>query len=587
MKKNSYILGLKPAGTLTIPDVHDPSAILCKNGKIVAGVEEERLNRIKHATDCFPIRSIKYCLNSENIKLSDIEKIIIPDDPVLFKKDAYALWNLSRIGYKRYIKKNYRQQCGTLNPVSYYVLNEKIIRKRILLFLKSHFGDIKYPKIEFMGHHLSHAASCFYPSNFDDAAIISIDGVGDFDSTVIWEYKNEDFVRKYTRKLDNSLGYFYGAFTVFLGFRFCNGESKVMGLAPYGEKDEDIFNVFKEIIKTDEKGYDVSEISIPMIFGTEVAVKRIEDLFGIKRRLSNEPFTKEHKNLAYALQFYLEKIACNLVKQAINLSGKNNLCLSGGVTLNCKMNKKIMELDEVRGLFVQPVAHDAGLALGAALHASKKLGFNVKFKMKHNYYGPSFNSSIIKDTLEERKIKYSKITSLKEIAQAIADGYFVGWFQGKMEMGPRALGNRSILCDPRRNDLKDKLNEFVKHREKWRPYAPSILEEYVEEYIENYKVSAPFMIKTFNVKEKHKKEVEAVLHPMDKTTRPHVVKKEVNPLYHKLIDEFRKITDIPLVLNTSFNDHGEPIVCTPHDAIEVFYSTGLDFLVMDDFLVRK
>jgi carbamoyltransferase len=587
MNKNTYILSFKPAGTLTIPDVHDPSAVLCKNGKIVAGVEEERLNRIKHSVDCFPFNSIRYCLDHENVNLSDLEKIIIPDDPELFKKDAYGFWNLKRIGYKRYIKKHYKNECGTLNPVSYYVLKEKAMRQRILLFLKSYFGDQEYPNLEFMGHHLSHAASCFFPSGFNNAAILSIDGVGDFDSTVIWSYDDEDFHREYTCKLDNSLGYFYGAFTVLLGFRFCNGESKVMGLAPYGEKNKDIFNVFDEIIKTDLEGYDVSEISIPMIYGTEVAVKRIEDLFGIKRRLSTQPFTKDHKDLAYALQFYLEKISLNLVKQAIDLTGESNVCLSGGVTLNCKMNKKIMELDQVKDLFIQPVAHDAGLAIGAALYQSSKLGFDVKFKMKHNYFGPCYDAKIIEDTLNQRKIRYSKVNSLKQIANAIANGKFIGWFQGNMEMGPRALGNRSILCDPRREDLKDKLNEFVKHREKWRPYAPSILEEYADDFIENYKVSSLFMIKTFDVKQKHINSIKGVLHPKDLTTRPHVVNKDVNPNYYELIDEFRKLTGVPLVLNTSFNDHGEPIVCTPHDAVEVFYSTGLDILVMDKYMIEK
>jgi carbamoyltransferase len=406
------------------------------------------------------------------------------------------------------------------------------------------------------------------------------------DSTVIWSWDGEKINREISWKVNNSLGYFYGAFTVFLGYKFCNGESKVMGLAPYGEKNQDIFNVFDEIIKTDDNGYDVTEISIPMTSGYLVGIKRIEDLFGIKRRLPEESFKKEHKDLAYTLQFYLEKIGMNLARQAIKKTGSNNLCMTGGVALNCKMNKKIMELPEVEKLFIQPVANDGGLVIGGVLEASKRFGYNPRFNMKHNYWGPSFSNKEIKNILDERRIVYSMLSNLKIIAQKLAVGKFVGWFQGKMEMGPRALGNRSVLCDPRRNDLKDKLNDYVKHREKWRPYAPSILEEYADEYIINYN-SAPFMIKTFDVKEELQKNIEGVLHPKDRTTRPHVVCKDVNLKYWELINEFRKITGIPILLNTSFNDHGEPIVCSPQDAIKDFFGTGLDILVLNNFVLSK
>jgi len=473
-----------------------------------------------------------------------------------------------------------------LRPGTYSIYNQKKSRQQILHLLKNYFGEQNYPKIEFMGHHLCHAASCFYPSGFDNASIITIDGVGDLDSTVIWSWNGENLQREISWKLDNSLGYFYGAITVFLGYLFCDGECKVMGLAPYGEKNERIFNVFDEIIKTDQDGYDVSEISIPMSFGPSVAVKKIEDLFGIKRRLPDEDFTKGHKDLAYAAQYYLEKIGVNLAKQAINITGSSKVCLSGGVALNCKMNRKIMEMPEVDELFIQPIANDAGQALGAVLEASKMDGFDVHFKMTHNYFGPEYGHVFTQKILKERKINFSKINDFRNVAQALADGKTVGWFQGKMEMGPRALGNRSILLDPRRNDLKDKLNEFVKHREKWRPYAPSILEEYAKEYIKNYN-DAPFMIKSFDVNDKYKTKIEAVLHPVDKTTRPHVVCKDINPRYYALIDEFRKITDIPLILNTSFNDHGEPIVCSPQDALRTFYGTGLDMLVLGDYLILK
>ena len=585
MKHDNYLLSFKPVGTSNILE-HDPSAVLSKNGKIVAGVEEERLIRIKHAIGYFPIRSIEFCLKKAKINLSDINKIVIPEDPDKLRKGYRSLKILNRIRYKIAIKRDNKEECVVIKPLSFYLSNRKKCKQLILLYLKNHFGDQKFPKIEFLGHHLCHAASCFYPSGFKDASILTIDGEGDYDSTVIWSWNGENIKQEISWNIDNSIGFFYGAFTAFLGYEIFNGEAKVMGLAPFGEKNRDIFNIFDEIIEINSDGYDVSEISIPLAFGAIVAIKRIEELFGIKRRLPNENFTKEHKDLAFALQYYLEKIVTNLVIHSIEITGSHNVCLSGGVALNCKMNKKIMEIPEVDNLFIQPLAHDAGLALGAVLEASKRMGYDVFFKMTHNYLGPSYSNDEIRNILEERKIKFSKIENLKIVAQAIADGKFVGWFQGNLEMGPRALGNRSIIIDPRSNELKDNLNEFVKHREKWRPYAPSILEDFADEYMENYNF-APFMIKTFDINKKYVKDIEAVLHPVDKTTRPHVVYKETNPCYYDLIKEFYNITGIPLILNTSFNDHGEPIVCSPQDAVKTFYITGLDLLVLEDYLIVK
>ena len=586
MTDDKYILSFKTPNTSSFMFMHDPSAVLSKNGKIIAGIEEERLSRIKHASNIFPIKSIEFCLSEAGIDFSDVDTIVIPDNPDLFKKDLRNFGRFKRAKYKWFLLKKYKELIGPKNPSFNFMPSSEKCKKIIYRNLINHFGDSNYPPIEFLSHHLCHAASCFYTSSFKDASIVTMDGVGDFDSTVIWSWNGKNLKREIGWKLDNSLGHFYGAFTIFLGYSLCNGESKVMGLAPYGEKNKDIFDVFNEIIKTDEKGYDVTEISIPLLFGKAVAVKRIEDLFGIKRRLTNQEFTKEHKDLAFALQYFLEKICKNLVKQSIEITGSRNVCLSGGVALNCKMNKKIMELSELKNLFIQPVAHDAGLALGAVLEQSNRMGHSPFFKMTHNYFGPSYDDAKIKRVIEERKIKYTKLNDLRIVAQAIADGKFVGWLQGKMEMGPRALGNRSILMDPRRNELKDNLNEYVKHREKWRPYAPSILEDFAEEYIENYNL-APFMIKTFDINKNIIQNIEAVLHPVDKTTRPHVVYQDTNPRYYNLIKEFYNITGIPVILNTSFNDHGEPIVCSPEDAVKTFYVTGLDILVIEDYMISK
>ena len=586
MSKKNYILSFKTPEASSFSFMHDPSAVLAEDGKIIAGVEEERLIRIKHAPNSFPVESIKYCLSKANIDFSDINKIIIPDNPNLYRKDFYSFKNFNRIRYRLFLSKNYKDESLSSYTTSSLKMSNRNCRKLILSKLEQYFLDQDFPDIEFLDHHLCHAASCFYPSGFEDATTITFDGVGDLDSTVIWSCDENQIKREKTWKIDNSLGHFYGLFTELLGYKFCNGEAKVMGLAPYGKKNKDIFDVFKKIIKTDDDGYDVTEISIPIFLGIEAGMKRIEDLFDIKRRQPNEEFTQDHKDLAFALQFFLEKICVNLVRQAINLTGSSKVCLTGGVALNCKMNKKIMEMPEVDEIFIQPVANDAGCAIGAVLEASKRAGFNVKFKMNNNYFGPEYDNLTVENELKNKNINYSKFAGLKPIAQAIADGKFVGWFQGPMEMGPRALGNRSILADPRSNDIKDKLNDFVKHREKWRPFGPSILEDYASEYIKNYSF-APFMIKTFNIKEKYILNVEGIVHPADKTTRPHVVYKDVNPRYYSLIDEFRKLTGIPLILNTSFNDHGEPIVCSPNDAIDTFLKTGLNILIINDFIIIK
>lgn len=586
MKKINYVLSFKTPQASSFSFMHDPSATLSKNGKIIAGAEEERFIREKHAINKFPYESIKYCLAKENIDFKDLNKIVIPDDPNHFRFKSVNISNFRRLKYKILLNKNYKEKPFEKNYWLNYNFTRKECKKLILAELHKHFGEKNYPDIEFLSHHLCHAASCYYPSGFEDASIITIDGVGDCDSTVLWSGTKHNIKKIRTWGIDNSLGHYYGVFTVYLGYEFCSGESKIMGLAPYGERNKDIFNVMEEIIKTDEESYDVTEISIPLLFGYNAAIKRMEDVFGIKRRLPGEEFKKEHKDLAYAAQFFLEEICVNLVKQVINKSGNPNVCLTGGVGLNCKMNKKIMEMQEVNDVFIQPIANDAGCTIGAVLEESKRQGFDVFFKMNHNYFGPEYDDKIVEKELNNRKLNFSKISDLKPIAQKIADGKFVGWFQGKMEMGPRALGNRSILADPRSYMITDKLNDYVKHREKWRPFGPSILEEYADVYITNYSF-APFMIKTFNVKEKFEKDIEGVIHPSDKTTRPHVVYKEVNNRYYNLIEEFRKITGIPLILNTSFNDHGEPIVCSPKDAIDTFLKTGLNDLVLNDFLVEK
>lgn len=568
--EDEYILGFKYR-------YHDPSCVISKNGEIVFGIEEERLNRKKHANGCFPIHSVKACLDYCDISLKDVKKIVIPRDP-----------ELKRLLLKNNFKKSNGVFKGFLKRLTPYYLfsylsSDRIKRKEldeIYQNLSSLCKPESFPPIEFKSHHLCHAASAFHFSDFKEALVITVDSIGDHDSTVIWTGNENGLKRVYTYEFPNSLGAFYGGGTGFIGYRPNNGEYKVMGLAAYGERNKDIKNIFDEYIK---KSWDydvtgiVSDVSVPTI-------KSFEKVFD-KPRKTDHNFTDWDKSFAFHLQETIETILCNVVEHYVNQTGLHDVCIAGGVGLNCKMNKKLMELDCVDNIFVQPVAHDAGLSVGAVVVDSKPS--HVK-KLDTVYFGPSFSNDYVENIFDKNKISYKKPDNLLELAaQEIADGKLVGWFQGRMEMGPRALGNRSILADPRTQKSKDRVNHFVKHRENWRPFAPSILEEYAGEYLKDYDGEAGYMTKTYDVKKEHINNLSAVVHPADFTTRPQTVTKNQNPRYYNLIKEFYKLTGIPVILNTSFNDHGEPIVCNPVEAVRDFYGMGLDLLVINDVIIQK
>jgi carbamoyltransferase len=319
-------------------------------------------------------------------------------------------------------------------------------------------------------------------------------------------------------------------------------------------------------------------------FHTGEAIGKLESLFDRPRRASTDGFTDWEKDFAHVAQALLEETVVEIGREYCHESGIGSVGLAGGVALNCKMNKRIMELEAVDELFVQPVAHDAGSAIGAGLLASESARGEG---MNSVYWGPAYSTEETRETLDDLKLDYSRPENLeRDIAERLADGELVGWLQGRLEVGPRALGNRSILADSRTIDSRDRVNEFVKHREEWRPFAPSMLEEAAEDYLVDAE-AAPYMIKTFDVKEEKRAEIPAVLHPADDTTRPQTVCAEQNPRYHALLQEFDQITGVPVILNTSFNDSGEPIVNTPVEAIKDFYSMGLDTLVIENLVLEK
>lgn len=567
-----YVLSFKPA--IGLFGGHDPSAAIFDGSNLLYAVEEERLIRKKHAIECFPSRTINACLKHAQIDLADLKKIVLPYSPKL----RAEIWD-----------HNF-QQCFERGSIlrTLYSLNEELKDLAVSRYfpaetvkrnLREVFGE-PLPDIELRSHHRCHAASAFHLSPLDEALVLTIDGKGEYDSTVVWRGTPRGLERVRTYEFPNSMGHFFGAVTQYLGYRAFNGEGKIMGLAPYGEPNTEIERTLRELIDT-TADYDVTEItgSGSISHGVDVLEEKFD-----RKRTSSDEFTKWEKDLAYVTQSLLEETVVNIVERYTDRLGTNNVALAGGVALNCKMNKRIMEMDRVDDLFIQPVANDAGLALGAPLLDYEPSAVEP---LSNVYLGPQYSNSDIESLLETNKIEYETPNDLpRTIAEELANGQLVGWFQGKLEMGPRALGHRSILADPRDSESRDRVNRYVKNREGWRPFAPSMLEEKADEYLVNAEQSR-YMIKTFETKKEGRDDIEAVLHPGDYTTRPHTVSSERNPRYHQLISEFEEITSVPVLLNTSFNDHGEPVVNTPKEALKGFYGMGLDILVLGDYVVRK
>jgi len=561
----TYILGL--SGLIS----ENPSAALLKDGELIAAVEEERFNRIKHSQGYpFPENSIKFCLDYAGMTLDDVDKIAI----------------------------------GWASPSDHFKLQVFMGLKRPMLFLNakawlesykktSNHDFYKDKRISYYIHHLSHCSSTFHVSGFDKANIISMDGKGEATSTMLAEGKNSrdiKVLKEYTPL--NSIGALYEAFTDYLGFKRHSHEGKVMGLASYGRPIYDI----SPIIKFSKNSYscETPERYFSMLrnVGKKLKGERINSFrellienFG-KARKKNEPITKRHENIAATIQFIQEKTVIKLAKSLYERNGIRNFCLAGGSSLNCSSNGVLAEQDFVENIFVQPASSDAGTAIGAAfLEWIKLTKKKSDFKMKTAYYGPEYDNKEILKELKKSNLKYDYYKDISGVvANLISKGKIVGWFQGRMEIGPRALGNRSILADPTKENTKKRVNIQVKHRENWRPFAPSILSEAADEYLENVRHD-PFMILSFRVKKEKWKEIPSVVH-IDGTTRPQTVRKEDNPKYYKLIKEFGKISGTPVVLNTSFNDKEEPLVCSPKDALSCLKRTNLDFLAMGNYLVK-
>jgi len=543
---------------ITHPISWNTASCLLVDGKLVAMAEEERFTRIKHAPRAIPLQSIDYCLKKAGLSLVDVDYISVGwEHPNIICRDLFYDWVSNLV---KFTKQN-RSLKGILYDYFFYSQLTKKVSKAF-----------HNKKILFVNHHLAHAASSFFTSGFDKAAIISIDGSGGDKSGILAIGENNSIKVIKSLGLRSSWGAFYEEITHKLGFKRHSGEGKVMGLAAYGKPNLSTFNFIdfnKELAE----------------FNWEKMLKFVRAL---KTRNSNEQITQEHKNLAATLQAALEKAVIMMCEYLKKNTGLDKLCLCGGVSLNCSMNGKIAQTHIFKNIFIQPASHDSGSALGAAILCYiEKTGKRPDIRMNNAYFGPEYSNEEIITAIESNNITKFKFFEdiCAETAKLLAQGKIIGWMQGRMEIGPRALGARSILANPSLTWMRDKVNNEIKHREPWRPFAPSILSEYIDTYIED-PYNSPFMLIAFNAKKDTINNIISASH-VDGTVRVQCVNKNESPLYWELIEKFRQETGIPALLNTSFNDKDEPVVCSPQDAIKTFNSCGLDYLVMGNFLISK
>ncbi len=597
-----YILGISAY-------YHDSAAVLLADGQIIAAAQEERFTRKKHDAS-FPANAIRYVLHEGMIELKDLKAIVFYEKP--FIKFERLLET-----YHAFAPKGLRSFFSAI-PVW---IREKLFMKKMLRDELAKFGKAKVPLL-FPEHHLSHAASAFYPSPFNEAAILTIDGAGEWATTTIG-YGNENSITIHKElRFPHSIGLLYSAFTYYCGFRVNSGEYKLMGLAPYGNPESEQVRDFREKILThlvDLKD-DGSIILNMKYFKYATGLKMVYDkkwgkLFGIPPRMPESEISQDYMNMALAIQQITEEIVFKLAETAKKLTNCKNLVMAGGVALNSVANGKLLQSGLFDDIWIQPAAGDAGGALGAAL-----AGWHIRQKkeripqsnpdaMKGAYLGPEFNDKEVEAVIRKFKADHKYFDDFNDltkiVAAKIADGKVVGWFRGRMEYGPRALGNRSILGDARSPGMQKKLNLKIKYREGFRPFAPTVLEEDIKEYFELEKTS-PYMLLVVPVKKERRNKLPENYHDMelyrrlynqrsdvpaithvDYSARVQSVSKDTNLEYWALINEFKKQTGYGILVNTSFNVRGEPIVCSPEDAWNCFMKTEMDCLVMNNFLIEK
>ncbi len=554
---------------------HDAAAALVHDGELVAAAEEERFNRQKHYNG-FPSAAIKYCLAQAGITIEQVDYIGFYEKPLVkfsrILESVLAGWP--------------RTYWTWIRSMPVWLTTKLNIGRTIQKELNTD-QDIYYCQ-----HHLAHAASAFLVSGFDEAAIITADGVGEWATTAWGVGRGNDLHLEKEIRFPHSVGLLFSAITAYLGFRVNDAEWKVMGLAPYGRPT--YVDQFRQVVDLRADGsfrlnmkYFAHHYSVERIFN-----RRWEVLFGRPQRPRETELDEFHQDIAHSGQQVVEEIMVNIARHVYRQTGLDNLCVAGGVGLNCVANWRMLQESGFKSIFIQPAAGDSGGALGTAFYlCNSVLRCPRTFVMKHACWGPGFSAAEIRAALARHGLAHEYFPREEDLlsaaARLIADGKVVGWFQGRMEFGPRALGARSLLADPRNPQMKEIINAKVKFREAFRPFAPSVLKERAHEYFElPVGMDAPFMLLVPPVRPALRTVIPAVTH-QDGTGRVQTVTEEVNGRYYRLIKAFAGLTGIPVVLNTSFNVRGEPIVCTPQDAIRTFVNTGIDVLVIGDYIVRE
>ena len=560
------------------PYTHISSSALMINGKIVAASPEERFNRQKMST-AFPTKSIEWCLKKFDLALNDIDLIAIPWNPAININNASSRWT-----------NDLRWRGEMLSNIPINIM--KILGEEPSNHMEISFGK---QKIIYLNHHECHAASAFFTSPFEKSDILTIDGHGEIDTCYLGVGNGNKIEKRSSIKYPHSVGLFYGTFTNFLGFKPDSDEWKVMALSSYSKTKNDFDIKIKKLFKLNDQGFEL-DLSYFDYYTFDKRKyffnEKFVNLFG-KKRIKDSSISNRHFLIAGAMQRAFEEIVFHLLKKLKTKGSKsNNIVLAGGAAMNCVFNGLLDKNKIYKKNFIPAYPDDLGVSIGAAYLANSMFSKNKKRKIfheKHNYYGPSFSNHEIEDEIIKSKLKYKKIEKnlSKTVAKKISEGKLIGWFQGNMEFSHRALGNRSILADPRNPKTKDIVNKAIKFRESFRPFAPAVLEDHAHKLFEmkkNQKIY--FMEKATIVKKKWQTLIPAVTH-VDGSARVQTVSKLVNPIFYELIHEFYKITKVPVILNTSFNLNGEPIVCSPKDAIRTFYSCGLDILVMGNYVIEK
>ena len=575
---------------------HDSAACLLKDGEIIAAAQEERFTRIKH-DHAFPINAINFCLNFAEIDIAKVEHIAFYDKPFLkFERILETHLTYAPKGITSFIK-----------AIPLWIKKKLWIRELIKDEL-GYNGSILFPE-----HHISHAASAFFPSPFDEAAFITMDGVGEWATTSYGIGEGNNLELQADIKFPHSLGLLYSAFTYYTGFRVNSGEYKVMGLAPYGNpKYKDL--IYNNLIDVKDDGsFKMNMNYFDYSVGLKMTSTKFNNLFGGPPRKPESELTQKEMDLARSVQEVTEEIVLKMAKHIRKETGKKNLCLAGGVALNCVANGKLLRSELFDNIWIQPAAGDAGGAVGSAmavwhLYLKKPRSVNNNDSMKGCYLGPEFNDSFIEQFLDKNDYKYKKMNQeplFDKVTDLINDDKVIGWFDGRMEFGPRALGSRTIIGDARSSEMQKTMNLKIKYRESFRPFAPSVLAEEISNYFD-INTESPYMLLVANVKKEKqikmsneqsgyfgldqlnivRSDIPAVTH-VDYSARIQSVNSKTNPRYHKLISTFNEKYGTAVIVNTSFNVRGEPIVCTPDDAYRCFMRTEMDYLVLSNYILDK